>query len=50
MTKASTEPRNWWPIGIAITLAIVVMVNVAFIVIAVRGSDPVVPSYSAEAR
>ncbi len=50
MTKASTEPRNWWPMGIAIALAIVVMVNVAFIVIAVRGSDPVVPSYSAEAR
>jgi len=36
--------------GIAIALAIVVVVNVAFIVIAVRGSDPVVPSYSAEAR
>jgi hypothetical protein len=28
----------------------VVAINVAFIVIAVRGSDPVVPSYSQESR
>ena len=50
MNAPSTEPRNWWPVGIAIALAVVIAINVAFIVIAVRGSDPVVESYSAEAR
>jgi len=34
-----------WPIGIAIALLIVVLVNVAFIVVAVRGQDAVSPSY-----
>lgn len=39
-----------WPIGIAITGAIVVAVNMAFIWIAVSVQDDVVPSYAAEAR
>ena len=30
-----------WPIGIALALAVVVLVNIAFIVIAVDGSDEV---------
>jgi hypothetical protein len=36
--------------GIAIAFVLVIAINVAFIVIAVKGSDPVVPSYSAESR
>lgn len=50
MNAPSTEPRNWWPMGIVIALVVVIAINVAFIVVAVRGSDPVVPSYSTEAR
>jgi hypothetical protein len=50
MSAPSAEPRNWWPMGIAIALLVVIAVNVVFIVLAVRGSDPVVPSYSAESR
>jgi hypothetical protein len=50
VTTRSTEPRNWWPIGIGIALALVVALNAAFIWIAVSGQDPVVPSYSTEAR
>ena len=50
MTNPDSERRSWWPIAVVIALAVVVLVNVAFIVIAVRGRDPVVPSYSTEAR
>jgi len=39
-----------WPIGIAIGLLLVVLVNLAFIYIAVSGKDEVVPSYSIEHR
>ena len=45
-----TEPRSPWPIAIAVGLLLVIAINVAFIVIAVRGQDPVVGSYSTEAR
>jgi len=34
-----------WPIGIALALFVVIMVNVAFIVIAVSGQDEVAASY-----
>lgn len=39
-----------WPIGIAIWLALVVAVNIGFIVIAVTGADPVASSYEAGER
>lgn len=39
-----------WPIGIAIGLLLMVLVNLAFIFIAVRGADEVVPSYQTEPR
>jgi hypothetical protein len=39
-----------WPIGIAIGLALVILVNLAFIYIAVSGADDVVPSYQSESR
>jgi hypothetical protein len=45
-----TESRNWWPTAIVLALLVVVALNAAFIWIAVSGQDPVVPSYSAEAR
>jgi hypothetical protein len=50
MSNGTTEARNWWPIGIGIALALVVLLNAAFIWIAVSGSDPVVSSYTTEAR
>ena len=50
----AAKPENGhgrhWPWGIAIGLAIVVVINALFAVIAVRGADSVVPSYTAEAR
>ena len=39
-----------WPIGITLALLIVVAVNVAFIVVAVSGADPVAESYEAGER
>lgn len=39
-----------WPTAIVIGLILVVVVNLAFIFVAVSGADPVVPSYSAESR
>jgi anti-sigma-K factor RskA len=50
MTTTTTERRSPWLVGIIIAIVVVVAINVAFIVIAVRGSDPVVPSYSEESR
>lgn len=51
----ATEPGGWWasrawPAAITIGLLVVVAVNVVFIVIAVRGADPVVESYDAGER
>lgn len=43
--------RAWlWPLAITLGLALVIAVNVAFIVIAVRGADAVAESYHSEAR
>ena len=39
-----------WPIAITIGLIVVVLVNVTFIVIAVRGADPVAESYESGER
>ena len=43
-----TELR--WPLGIAIGLLVMVVVNMGFIYIAVSGADDVVPSYYEEER
>ena len=39
-----------WPIAIAIGLLLVVLVNLAFIYIAVSGADEITPSYFTEPR
>lgn len=39
-----------WPIAIAAGLLLMILVNLAFIFIAVRGADEVVPSYQTEPR
>jgi hypothetical protein len=39
-----------WPIGILIGFTLMILVNAAFIYIAVRGADQVVPSYASERR
>lgn len=39
-----------WPIGIVLWLAVVVAVNVGFIVMAVDGADPVAEAYEAGER
>lgn len=45
------RPRDLrWPIAIAVGLALVILVNLAFIYIAVSGKDEIVPSYHSERR
>jgi hypothetical protein len=44
------QRRSPWVVGIVIGLMIVVLVNVGFIYLAVKGADQVVPSYRIEAR
>lgn len=39
-----------WPVGLALGLFTVVLVNLAVAWVAVTGADPVDPSYAAEAR
>lgn len=39
-----------WPLGIIIGFVVLILVNAAFIFIAVKGADPVVPSYNTEQR
>lgn len=39
-----------WPALIIVGLTVMVLVNAAFIFVAVRGADPVVPSYNAGER
>jgi hypothetical protein len=48
--KPERAAGRHWPWGIAIGLAIVVVINALFAFIAVRGADSVVPSYTTEAR
>ena len=47
----STRGRDrTWPIAIVIGFTLMMLVNGAFIYIAVRGADQVVPSYVSEHR
>jgi len=39
-----------WPVAVALSLFVVVCVNLAFVYIAVTGADQVVPSYVEEER
>lgn len=39
-----------WPVGVALSLFVVVALQIAFAVVAVRNADPVDPSYAAERR
>lgn len=54
MSNVEVDPDRWsqrvWPLGITFALLVVVAVNIAFIVIAVRGADPVAESYEAGER
>lgn len=54
MKTLEIDTRWWsdhvWPIGITLAMLVVVAVNVAFIVIAVGGADPVAESYEAGER
>jgi hypothetical protein len=54
MSVVDIDPRAWskrvWPIGITLGLLIVVAVNVAFVVVAVSGADPVAESYQTGER
>lgn len=48
--NASPTDDRRWPWAIAIGLAIVIAVNVAFAWVAIRNPDPLVRSYQTEAR
>ncbi len=50
--QPGTAPRRRspWPLAIVIGLILVAIVNLVFIVIAVRGGEPVVESYSTGQR
>lgn len=48
--KTTNQGDFRWPVGIIIGLVIVVLVNLAFIFIAVSDADDVVSSYSTEER
>jgi hypothetical protein len=51
LEREPTEQNDFrWPVGIIIGLVIVVLVNLAFILIAVSDADDVVSSYSTEER
>lgn len=45
------EAKPWvWPVAISVGLFLVILVNAAFIYIAVSDADEIVPSYAAEER
>ena len=48
--RVSRRDELRWPIAIAIGLLLMILVNLAFIFIAVDGADEVVPSYQTEPR
>lgn len=48
--QITVSKDHLWPMIIIIGLTLVIAVNAAFIYIAVRGADQVVPSYNAGER
>jgi hypothetical protein len=46
----ASRRRSPWPLAIVVGLILVAIVNIVFIVIAVRGGEPVVDSYSTGQR
>ena len=44
------KERSPWVIGIIIGFVMMILVNIAFITIAVKGADAVVPSYQTSDR
>jgi hypothetical protein len=50
LTPKRPDAKSSWVIGIIIGLAFVAIANAVFIYVAVKGADPVVPSYSTEPR
>lgn len=49
-SSAQCARRSPWVLAIIIGLVIMALVNFAFIYVAVRGADDVVPSYNLEQR
>jgi hypothetical protein len=45
-----SDTSRRWPIGITIAFIIVIVVNMVFVGMALRGSDPVVASYNLAPR
>ena len=50
MERQTRSKDRRWPVGIALGLLLIILVNLAFIYIAVSGADEVVPSYKTEPR
>ena len=48
--ETAASGSRLWPVAITVGLILVVLVNLAFIFIAVTGSDGVVESYNTEVR
>lgn len=45
-TRVVTLDESWrWPLAIVLGFCVIVVVNALFIMVAVSGADPVVPSY-----
>lgn len=42
--------RHAWALGLGVGFAVMVAVNIGFLVVAVQNADPVVPSYESEDR
>ncbi len=47
---SGAQRRSPWPLALVIGLILVAIVNLVFILIAVRGGEPVVPSYNSSQR
>ena len=50
MPTPAARRRSPWVIAIIAGLTLMAVVNIVFLVVAVRGADPVVPSYQLEPR
>ena len=48
--RGAETKRSPWVIGIIIGFVLMILVNIAFITIAVKGADTVVPSYQTSDR